>query len=131
MKTMGDIMDDGTVHPELQTPGLTQSQGSGGGAAKHRHSPRRSRSRSEKRGKRGNRREDKKNLYTHSEGGCPICPDYNAGKCKEVKSGTAKTKGKGKGEKKAEGANCPKGKAHICFKCRGKHSSKNCTIKDY
>jgi hypothetical protein len=139
MKSMGDIMDDGTVHPELQTPGLTQSQGSGGGASRNRRSPKRSRSRSEKRGsQRGGggkkKRDDKKGHYTHSEGGCAICPDYNMGKCQEIKATAAKTKGKGKAEKKQEGANCPQGKAHICSNCRGKHSARKCPhglIKDY
>ena len=127
-------MDDGTAHPEIHAAGLTQPRDSKGGAARARSRSRSTRRSGRRRGGGRNTDDNKKETtktYTHTEAGCPICPGINNGTCKEIKSTSGKGKGKGKGDKKPEGANCPNGKAHVCSKCRGRHSAKHCTVKDY
>ena len=123
LKTVADIMDDGTVHPEIAAPGVPQDRGQRRGRSRSRN-----RSRTPKREPKKRKTDDKKGGrdYTQTQSGVSICPDYNAGKCKEIKA--TKTKGKGK---KSERANCPHGKAHVCSKCLGRHSARNCSVKDY
>jgi hypothetical protein len=133
-KTAGDLMNDGTAHPEIQAAGLTRAREQGGRGTSRGRSRTRSQRRSGKHrggGDRQSRRSRDHNNYdyTHTEAGCAICTKFNQGTCKEVKS---KGKGKSKGNTaKAEGGNCPDGNAHVCLKCLGNHSSKRCTVKDY